>query len=118
MEASQTTLELWEHLFGDLEGFLVTFTGKQSADAQSNKLADPQQRSWRWPAEREGAAADLEAESDKGRDAYFGVHLFKRPGSRRAEDAAPITAPWVDGDGGRVPGGWAPPTAGGVSSPR
>ncbi len=117
MEASRTTLELWEHLFGDLEGFLVTFTGKQSADAQSNKLTDPQQRSWRWPAEREEAAAYLEAESDKGRDAYFGVHLFKRPGSRRAEDAAPIMALWVDGDGARVPEGWPQPTAVVVSSP-
>src|SRR5215211_7876146 len=120
MEATHTTLELWEHLFGDLEGFLVTFTGKQSTrpDARPNELDGPKQRSWRWPAEKEAAAAHLEAESDKGRDAYFGAHLFKRPGTRRAEDAATeILALWVDGDGARVPDDWPQPTAVVESSP-
>jgi hypothetical protein len=120
MRATHTTLELWGHLFEDLEGFLVTFTGKQAATpaARPNKLGGPKQRSWRWPAEREAAAAHLEAESDKGRDAFFGVHLFKRPGTRRAEDAAAeILALWVDGDGARVPEGWPQPTAVVESSP-
>jgi DNA primase RepB-like protein len=119
MQPTDTTLELWEHLFWDLKGYLVTFTGKQSerSDARPNELDNTAQRSWRWPAEREAAAAYLEAESDKGRDAYFGVHLFKRPGTRRGEYAAEILALWVDGDGARVPEEWPQPTAVIDSSP-
>ena len=54
MQATDTTLDLWEHLFEDLEGYLVTFTGKQSG--WGNELDDIRQRSWRWPAERGKAA--------------------------------------------------------------
>jgi hypothetical protein len=119
MEATCTTLELWEHLFESLEGYLVTFTGKQSPriDASPNELADTRQRSWRWPAEKEEAAAYLEGESDRGRDAYFAVHLFTRPGTRKAESAARILALWVDGDGAQVPENWPQPTAVVESSP-
>jgi hypothetical protein len=109
------TLELWDHLFGDLQGYVVTFTGKQSG--QRNELNDTRQRSWRWPAQREEAAAYLENESVAGRDAYFGIHLFRRPGTRRAEDAAHILALWVDGDGAGVPEDWPQPTAVIESSP-
>jgi hypothetical protein len=115
MQATETTLELWEHLFGDLEGYLVTFTGKQSG--WRNYLDDTSQRSWRWPTKREKAAAYLEAESARGRDAYFAVHLFRRPGTRKAESAAEILALWVDGDGARVPESWPQPTAVVESSP-
>jgi hypothetical protein len=110
------TLELWDHLFGDLEGYLVTFTGKQSG--RSNGLDRTQQRSWRWPDEREDAASYLEAESAEGRDAYFGVHLFGRAGTRKGSHAAEgILALWVDGDGARVPDSWPQPTAVVESSP-
>ncbi len=117
---SSATLKLWDHLFGDLlDGYLVTFTGKQSEgpDARPNELDSTQQRSWRWPNEREDAAAYLEAESNRGRDAYFCVHLFKRRGSRKGEDAAAIKALWVDGDGASVPEDWPQPTAVIESSP-
>ena len=119
MQATRTTLDLWEHLFEGLEGYLVTFTGKQSSriDARPNALEDTRQRSWRWPAEKEAAATHLEAESAKGRDAYFGVHLFTRPGTRKADSAALILALWVDGDGARVPAEWPQPTAVVESSP-
>jgi hypothetical protein len=116
MRATETTLELWEHLFGDLEGYyLVTFTGKHSG--RPNELDDTDQLSWRWPAEREEAAAYLEVQSQRGRDAYFGVHLFTRAGIRRAESAAEILALWVDGDGAKVPEEWPQPTAVVESSP-
>jgi hypothetical protein len=114
------TVELWEHLFGDLEGHLVTFTGKQSSrpDAKPNALDDIAQRSWRWPREKEAAAAYLFDQSEKGRDAYFGVHLFRLPGSRKAENAAKtVLTLWVDGDGAKVPGTWPQPTATVQSSP-
>jgi hypothetical protein len=117
MRAIETTLELWEHLFDDLEGYyLVTFTGQQSG--RSNDLEHTKQRSWRWPDEAEDAAAYLEAESERGRDAYFGVHLFREKGTRRGEDAAEeILALWVDGDGAKVPEEWPQPTAVVESSP-
>jgi hypothetical protein len=119
MEATRTTLELWEHLFEGLQGYLVTFTGKQSnrPDGRPNELDETRQRSWRWPDEKEAAAAHLESESGRGRDAYFGVHLFERPGTRRAEDTAEVLALWVDGDGARVPEDWPQPTAVVESSP-
>jgi hypothetical protein len=119
VQVTDTTLELWEHLFGELQGYLVTFTGKQSEqpDAQPNELDKTRQRSWRWPAEAHDAAAYLEAESDNGRDAYFAVHLFRRPGTRRAESAAEVLALWVDGDGAQVPEKWPQPTAVVESSP-
>ena len=117
MRSTETTLELWEHLFADLEGYhLVTFTGKQSG--RRNELDDTRQRSWRWPADKEAAAAHLEAESERGRDAYFGVHLFDRAGTRKGEHAAAdILALWVDGDGATVPVDWPQPTAVVESSP-
>lgn len=111
--------ELWEHLFGDLAGWLVTFTGRQStkAGARTNELNDTKQRSWRWPAEKDTAAAYLLEESEAGRDTYFGVHLFRRPGNRKAENAAEVLALWVDGDGAQVPEMWPQPTAVVESSP-
>ncbi len=117
---TEPILKLWDHLFGELKGgYLVTFTGKQSErpDARPNELDDTAQRSWKWPEEREQAATYLETESNKGRDAYFGVHLFRVRGSRKAENAAEILALWVDGDGALVPEDWPQPTAVIESSP-
>jgi RepB DNA-primase from phage plasmid len=111
--------ELWAHLFDGLDGYLVTFTGRQSAnpDAQLNELDATKQRSWRWPAQTEDAADYLLDQSQAGRDAYFGVHLFRRPGNRTAENAAKVQALWVDGDGAVVPKDWPQPTAVVESSP-
>jgi hypothetical protein len=111
--------ELWAHLFEGLEGYVVTFTGQQSTrpDAGPNELDDTRQRSWRWPAQRTEAAAHLLKESEAGRDAYFGVHLFRRPGSRKADNATEVLALWVDGDGALVPEKWPQPTAVVESSP-
>jgi hypothetical protein len=111
--------ELWAHLFEGLDGYLITFTGRQSAnpDARPNELGDTKQRSWRWPAQAEDAADYLLEQSQAGRDAYFGVHLFRRPSSRKAENAAEVQALWVDGDGARVPNDWPQPTAVVESSP-
>ncbi len=113
--------ELWEHLFGDLEGYLVTFTGWQARfsreDAKAHELDDTRQRYWEYPQQAEEAADHLLEESRGGRDAYFGVHLFKRRGSRRADNAAEVHALWVDGDGAQVPEKWPQPTAVVESSP-
>jgi len=111
--------DLWDHLFDGLEGYLVTFTGQQSArpDAGPNELDDTRQRSWRWPAQKAAATEYLLEQSQAGRDAYFGVHLFRRPGNRKAENAAEVLALWVDGDGAQIPKDWPQPTATVESSP-
>jgi RepB DNA-primase from phage plasmid len=121
MEETNTTIELWEHLFGELEGCMVTFTGEQARrrreGAKPHDLDVTEQLSWKYPSQKQEAADYLLAESKAGRDAYFGVHLFRRPGSRKAENAAMIMALWVDGDGALVPEKWPQPTAVVVSSP-
>jgi RepB DNA-primase from phage plasmid len=118
-ERPERIAELWTHLFEDLDGYLVTFTGCQSYNpgARPNELDDTVQRSWRWPEQRDDAAAYLLEESEAGRDAYFGVHLFRRRGSRKAGNAAEVQALWVDGDGAQVPKDWPQPTAVVESSP-
>jgi len=110
---------LWVHLFGELDGYLVTFTGRQSTNpsARPNELDGTAQRSWRWPEQKDEAADYLLGESEAGRDAYFGVHLFRQPGSRKADNAVEIFALWVDGDGALVPEMWPQPTAVVESSP-
>ncbi len=115
----ERTSELWMHLFEDLAGYLVTFTGRQSTNpgARPNELDSTTQQSWRWPAQGDDAAAYLLEESEAGRDAYFGVHLFRHAGTRKAENAAEVQALWVDGDGALVPETWPQPTAVVESSP-
>jgi len=118
-ERLERITELWAHLFEGLDGYLVTFTGCQSSnpDARPNELDDTKQRSWRWPTQAEDAANYLLTHSQTGRDAYFGVHLFRRPGTRKGEHAGEVQALWVDGDGARVPKDWPQPTAVVESSP-
>jgi hypothetical protein len=119
-DGQRVTQELWEHLYGDLEGFLVTFTGRQSSrpNARPNELESTAQRSWRYPDQADEAAEYLLKASEAGRDAYFGVHLFKEAGNRLAENATDeILTLWVDGDGAKVPAPWPQPTAIIESSP-
>lgn len=64
-ESVERIIELWVHLFEGLEGYLVSFTGQQSArtDARPNELDAPQQRSWRWPTQQADAAEYLYEQS-------------------------------------------------------
>ncbi len=115
-----TTTEMWGYLFGDLKGFLVTFTGRQSErpKARPNELDDHEQRSWAYPQQAEKVAEYLRRQSDSGRDAYFGVHLFARPGNRRKDNAATmVQALWVDTDGAELPEGYPEPNVRVESSP-
>jgi hypothetical protein len=117
----ESIIELWDHLFGELEGFLVTFTGQQAQrrreGAKPHDLDDTEQRSWRYPDRKQEAADYLLAASQVERDAYFGVHLFRRSGTRKGENATEVLALWVDGDGALVPAKWPQPTAVVESSP-
>ena len=115
-----TTTEMWGCLFGEQEGYLVTFVGRQArrADARPNELDDTAQRSWRYPRDREKAAEYLQRQSESGCDVYFGVHLFEQPGNRRKDNAlGRVSAVWVDGDGAQVPPNWPQPNIVVESSP-
>jgi hypothetical protein len=105
---------VWEHLFGQHGGFLCTYTGGR----EGGDLIEKRQQFWYYPDASEKAANYLMRQSEKGREAYFGVHLFKTDSSRKAENAADtVTALWADGDGAQVPEGWPEPTLVIESSP-
>jgi len=92
-----TAKDLWDHIFGDRAGFLATFTGEQSG--KPNGLIGTRQQFFKYPEQIDEAAAYLQAESNKGRDAYFGVHLFKSATTRTKENAADeLTALWIEAD--------------------
>jgi RepB DNA-primase from phage plasmid len=114
---------LFRHIFGNLEGFVVTFTGEQARfrrpDARPNELRDTRQLSWAYPAEIEKAAEYLLAEAERGRDTYFGVHLFRKAGNRLSANAVPtVQCLWLDEDEGHFPGIGPEPTATICSSAR
>ncbi len=104
------------HIIGEETGFLVTLTGRQARldnpDARQNELAGIRQRSFRYPDETRSAAEYLLAESARGRDTYFGVHLFRKRGNRLAANATPtVRCLWLDEDEGHFPEIGPEPTA-------
>jgi RepB DNA-primase from phage plasmid len=107
---------LFWHVLGEDEGFLVTFTGQQARltrpGTPANELADIRQRSWRYPADAEQAAEYLIEEAQLERESYFGVHLFRKSGSRRSANAhATVRSLWLDEDEGEYPEEGPEPTA-------
>jgi hypothetical protein len=104
------------HVFGDSQGHMVTFTGRQvrleRQDAPANQLTQTRQRSFPYPASVEEAIAYLMRESKRGRDAYFGVHLFREAGTRLASKTlGALSCLWLDEDDGHFPGDGPEPTA-------
>jgi len=107
---------LFEHLFGDGGGWLVTFTGRQARleyeDARPNELCDLAQWFFQYPRYAHSAADYLLNESEAGRDTYFGVHLYRTYENRRRTNAMPmVSALWLDEDGGCYPDYLPEPTA-------
>ncbi len=107
---------LFEHVFGDAQGYMVTFTGQQARltkpDARHNELARIEQRSFAYPADAGEASDHLLAQAAAQRDTYFGVHLFRERGSRLAANAVPtVRALWLDEDEGEYPLVGPEPTA-------
>jgi hypothetical protein len=116
MQSTDTTLELWNHLFGDLEGYLVAFTGRQArldrTGARQNELRRTEQRSFAYPKEAPQAEEYLLKAARAGRDAYFGPHLYKQPGNRLASNAVDeVSTLWLDEDDGQFPDVGPEPTA-------
>jgi hypothetical protein len=109
-------LWLFEHGYGESRGYLVTFTGRQARfdnpTARPNELARQKQRYWIYPEEAKAAAEYLLGEGRQERDAYFGVHLFEKAGSRLSTNAqGAISWLWLDEDEGQLPEDGPEPTA-------
>jgi hypothetical protein len=95
---------------------MVTFTGRQARlerdAARHNELAQTRQRSFPYPAAVEAAVAYLIEESEQGRDAYYGVHLFREANSRRSSNTVgAMSCVWLDEDDGHYPDSGPEPTA-------
>lgn len=108
--------DLIRHIVGDGEGYLVTWTKVPGTPAGEGI----KQNSWRYPEALREAISHAHDESIKGRDAYYGVSLFKKDDTRRAEDAlALIDHLWFDYDGYKAEKreGFPDPTAYVISSP-
>ena len=109
--------QLFGHIFGDPEGFLVTFTGQQARfsqpDAPKNQLRHIEQRFWMYPEEVPEAEAYLLRQArDERRDTYVGIHLYRDPGNRRSSNAVPtVRCLWLDEDEGDYPPTGPSPTA-------
>jgi hypothetical protein len=108
--------QLFEHIFGDLEGVLVTFTGRQARldepEAAHNELTDTRQRYHSYPGDVAEASDALLAEAASGRDCYFCVHLMRQRGNRLAANTVPtVRALWLDEDEGSYPQEGPSPTA-------
>lgn len=107
---------LFRHAFGEDSGYLVTFTGQQARftnpEARPNELADTRQLSWSYPEKVEEASTYLIDQAQLRRESYFGMHLFRKAGNRRAANTVPtVRALWLDEDGGHFPEDGPRPTA-------
>jgi hypothetical protein len=107
---------LLRHIFGNASGILVTFSGRQGRlrdpDLSANTLEFIAQDYFRYPEGEQEAARHLLRLSEATRDAYVGVHLYQKPGSRLASNAAPtVAALWMDEDEGHFPETGPEPTA-------
>ena len=92
--------DLWQHIYGDQEGLIATFSGQRVAGVQD--LQATTSRYFQWPSHAEAAVRWLNRESNRGRDAYICGHLVTD--HRRVKpNAAKMLALYVDGDGAEVP---------------
>ncbi len=110
---------IWKHIYGEGPGHLALFSGSRSPSAKypnKNRLTAVEQKYFRWPEEADEAARWVFEESEGGREVYHCGHLVTCQ-RRRKEDAAPMLALYVDGDGAKVPEGIPQPTTTVQSSP-
>src|SRR5215204_5267826 len=88
-------LELWEHIFTDLSGYLCI----ASLNRDTGKMS---QRFFLYPENAEQAQEYALKESGRGQEAYFCAHLLEKRGDkvkRQKGYAASVRALWADGDG-------------------
>jgi hypothetical protein len=107
---------LFRHIYGESDGILVTFSGRQARlrdpDEAANRLEFITQDYFRYPEESKDASRCLLKLSEARRDAYVGTHLYRKKGSRLASNAVGmISCLWMDEDEGHYPEEGPEPTA-------
>ncbi len=108
-------ISLWRHIYGEEAGMLVLFSGTRS-EPQSQELVDTRSAYFDYPRHLERARARAQREAAERREVYHCAHLLTAR-RRVKENAAPLSALYVDGDGAK-PGPETPsPTAIVESSP-
>jgi hypothetical protein len=90
------SLFLWHHLFADQRGRLALFSGVRGDDPR--RLLARAEGYFSWPDEAGTAVESALAESHRSRESYFCAHLLTEK-RRIKENAAPLRALYVDGDG-------------------
>ena len=109
------SLELWAHLFGEQYGFIGGFSGLRPA-VGDKRLKEMRSAYFSYPDERHRALDWLRKEATRGRETYFCGHLLTTK-RRVKENAAPLSALYVDGDGAKVTPALPAPTVTVQSSP-
>jgi hypothetical protein len=108
-------LALWAHVFGEQRGVVATFSGLRPT-AGNGELQVVHSAFFSYPEEERKASEWLQRDAASERETFFCPHLFTAP-RRTKDNAAPLSAVYVDSDGGRVKPGTPSPTAVVESSP-
>ncbi len=99
-------------LHRDDAGELAIFSARRTKD----RLVEPRTDYFSLPNQAEDAATHAAAEAATGREVYACAHRLTDR-RRVKEAAAPVTALWADGDLGRIPDTFPPPSIRVASSP-
>ena len=103
------------HVFGERCGLICVFSGLRPV-VGDKRLVEARSAYFAYPDEMRRALEWLRKAAMRGREVYFCGHLLKEK-QRVKENAAPLVASYVDGDGARVPPALLAPTAIVQSSP-
>jgi RepB DNA-primase from phage plasmid len=114
-EVGDVIITLWRHIYGEQAGAVGLFSGTRREPGLT-RLESPRQAYFAWPAEEERAQTWIEREAAAHRETYHCGHLLTDR-RRIKENAAPLSALYVDGDGAKVRPGMPSPTAVVESSP-
>jgi hypothetical protein len=96
VSSPNTPLYLWNHLFADQRDYLALFSGARGDDPR--KLLARAERYFSRPDEAGPAVECALGQSNRGRERYLCAHLLTEK-RRIMENAAPLCALYVDGDG-------------------
>ena len=108
-EAKDVLISLWRHIYGEQVGVVGLFSGIRP-ESRSKRLESTRQAYFAWPAQEERARAWIECEAAALRETYHCGHLLTDR-RRIKENAAPLSALYVDGDGAKVRPSMPSPTA-------
>ena len=98
--AGSDALRLREHIYGEARGHLCIATGKGD---RGKKLPRVSNEFFQYPSQAGDAVEHALRASGRGLEAYFCTALLRDGQNRTQENALPLTALFVDGDGARIP---------------